>query len=224
MDHPATRRCKAHSSRTGKPCKRPPSIGREVCATHGAKGGRPIIHGRYSERLPDRISKPYLASLSDPSLFDLTQTIAALDALVKVQAARVEEGDTPLFRSTVLKLWHAYSQAINGGDENEAASALNALQRVLEDGDAVTKAEQDLVLRLEALSKRIEEAWKIRLAQRNSVNGKDLGELFVSILGIIRDNAPREIADRIVDAISGAMDRLGMIASVESTLIASRTS
>ncbi len=45
------RPCTAHSKRSGLPCKRWATPGWNVCRFHGAGGGRPIIHGRYSKRM-----------------------------------------------------------------------------------------------------------------------------------------------------------------------------
>lgn len=37
----ASPRCRAHSKRTGKPCKSPAVRGCQVCRMHGARGGAP---------------------------------------------------------------------------------------------------------------------------------------------------------------------------------------
>lgn len=46
-------RCKAKSSRTGEPCKRPPIRGAVVCTTHG--GSSPQVKRKAAERLADLI-------------------------------------------------------------------------------------------------------------------------------------------------------------------------
>jgi hypothetical protein len=51
------KRCKAHSKRTGEPCKSPAKTGWNVCRMHGAGGGAPsgkananFKHGGFSKR------------------------------------------------------------------------------------------------------------------------------------------------------------------------------
>src|SRR4051812_36311018 len=73
--------CISPAKSTGKRCKRAPVDGRSTCRSHGGAGGRPIVHGRYSEELPERLRSGFLASLTDESLFDSTQTVALMDAL-----------------------------------------------------------------------------------------------------------------------------------------------
>lgn len=48
---PCACRCRAKSKRSGVRCRKKPEPGRRVCRMHGAGGGRPIIHGRYSKVL-----------------------------------------------------------------------------------------------------------------------------------------------------------------------------
>jgi hypothetical protein len=50
------KRCKAHSKRTGEPCKSPAKTGWSVCRMHGAgapsgKGNANFKHGGYSKRM-----------------------------------------------------------------------------------------------------------------------------------------------------------------------------
>lgn len=45
------RRCTAHARGTGRQCRAWAVRGERVCQVHGAGGGRPIIHGRYSKAL-----------------------------------------------------------------------------------------------------------------------------------------------------------------------------
>jgi hypothetical protein len=73
------KRCKAHSKRTGEPCKSPAKTGWNVCRMHGAGGGAPsgkenanFKHGGYSKRTKElfaeirtlnRISRETLAEI-----------------------------------------------------------------------------------------------------------------------------------------------------------------
>ena len=85
-------RCTAKSKRTGERCKRPPATGWGVCRMHGAGGGRPIVHGRYSKVLK-RLRGHYEAARDDENLLDLRPTIAVLDIRIEDILRRVDDGD-----------------------------------------------------------------------------------------------------------------------------------
>jgi hypothetical protein len=59
---------------------------------HGAGGGRPIVHGRYSKVLK-RLRDRYEAALEDESLLDLRPTIAVMDIRIEDLLRRVDDGD-----------------------------------------------------------------------------------------------------------------------------------
>ena len=45
------KQCTATSKHSGKRCKNKCVLGYDVCHYHGARGGRPLIHGVYSKKL-----------------------------------------------------------------------------------------------------------------------------------------------------------------------------
>lgn len=59
---------------------------------HGAGGGRPIVHGRYSKVLK-RLRKRYEAALEGQGLLDLRPTLALLDLRIDDLLRRVDDGD-----------------------------------------------------------------------------------------------------------------------------------
>lgn len=60
------RRCTAHSTRTGEPCKRAAILGGTVCSTHG--GSAPAVKRKAAERL---------AALQDPAVDALQRSLEA---------------------------------------------------------------------------------------------------------------------------------------------------
>src|SRR5512139_3772696 len=70
-------KCAAHSSRTGKPCGRPPIVGGTVCATHG--GSAPQVQQKARERLMALAPKAVdtLQTLMDRTEFPTVQLGAA---------------------------------------------------------------------------------------------------------------------------------------------------
>lgn len=53
-DEPTRRVCRAHSSRTGKPCKQAPIIGGTVCRHHG--GAAPQVKAMAAKRIRDMLA------------------------------------------------------------------------------------------------------------------------------------------------------------------------
>ena len=71
-------------------CRNPVSEGYGVCGRHGAgfasrgkRGGRPLLHGRYSKALKDlRLRERYEEALADEKLYELREEMALLGARV----------------------------------------------------------------------------------------------------------------------------------------------
>ncbi|HRI09525.1 MAG TPA: HGGxSTG domain-containing protein, partial [Nannocystaceae bacterium] len=147
---PADRpRCGA-KKRDGTPCPSYPVVGAKRCRMHGARAGAPIKHGRYSKHL-GRIREAYEAAIQDKGLLDLREPIAAIDAIVRRLAERVEELDTPDYRRRLLDLL----KESRGADAGKAAAARFTLEELIERG-----ADEDQTLgvlrdSLSELAKRI---------------------------------------------------------------------
>ena len=60
-------------------CERPCMKGHDVCDRHGAKGGAPLVSGRYSKYLPTNWQENIEEALADPELLSLRDAIAILD-------------------------------------------------------------------------------------------------------------------------------------------------
>lgn len=72
--------CTAHKT-NGEPCKAKAMKGFTVCRVHGAKGGRPPKHARYSKCLPSDLRERYEYYKSDPQFLNLLNEIAVARAL-----------------------------------------------------------------------------------------------------------------------------------------------
>ena len=69
--------CSAHTH-GGEPCKQPAKPGWNVCHYHGANGGRPPVHGRYS-KYAERVHKNYREDFYDfLNDYNPTQELALL--------------------------------------------------------------------------------------------------------------------------------------------------
>lgn len=192
-------RCCAKSKTSGERCKKPVVPGRRVCRLHGGLGGRPVEHGRYSQGL-GRFREAYQASLSDPGLMDLRETLAVLDVAVKRAAERVADADSPSFREHALELFEAAQQA---SDPQEAARAMGKLGDLLRTGLEEDAAMENLGKAAERLARRQEKAWQIRLDAATALNARDLVAIMSRWADIVLEEVPKDAAARVIRRIDG---------------------
>lgn len=91
--------CAAKAKSTGKRCRRRANTGYSVCQVHGAgstkkgrSGGRPIIHGRYSEILKSELREKFEIAIQDQVPLDLLPELAVQRTLLKDYIARFGDG------------------------------------------------------------------------------------------------------------------------------------
>jgi len=202
-------RCCAKSKSTGKRCGNPIVAGRRVCRIHGGLGGAPVKHGRYAKGL-GRFREAYAESIADPGLMDLRETLALLDVVVKRNAERLEDSDTPAFRRRALELYTAVRAASTPQD---AAAAMTALGELLRSGVSEDSALDDLAVSAERLARRQEKAWQIRLDAATALNAKDLMAVMARWADIVLEEVPREAAARVIRRIDGEVLGTGAAAT-----------
>lgn len=189
---PQNRRTCSGRRKDGTPCQGPAVKGADTCRMHnGKRAGRPIIHGRYSTRLPAAVRDAYESSLTDPTLLDARQTISAMDSIVKRQAERISDGDGPTFRAEALKLVARYSAEIgrDGGDPHRALADLFAH---IESGSAQMRAEMDFFDLAERVDKRTTEAAKIELSKQNAIPATKLDDLLTALVAALNAHVDAE--------------------------------
>lgn len=201
-------RCCAKSKTTGSRCSKPVVPGRRVCRYHGGLGGRPPESGRYSKGL-GKLREAYDESRNDPALLDLRETLALLDIVVKKAAERAANADSPEFRSEALEL---YETARGAATPEEGAAALNALGALLRRGAEEDKALKALAETAERLSRRQEKAWQIRLDAAMAINARDLVAVLSRFADIVLEEAPKDVAGRIVRRLDGEIMGAGATA------------
>ena len=195
MTEPKRLKCHAKSKRTGKQCGQWALEGARVCRMHGAGGGRPVTHGRYSKAL-GKLAANYEASLNDRSLFDLREPVAALDGVTKRLMAMVDEHDSPEWRRNVRAKYKAVREALAAGAPS-AAQLMEELGELIDRGAAEGSNLEALGSNLDKLARRIEGAWGVHLQKTQVMNKAELVGLLAKFLSIVRDEAGGSIANRV---------------------------
>jgi hypothetical protein len=196
-------RCRAKSKSKSKDKTTPVRCGQhkepnfEVCRYHGARGGRPATHGRYSKSLHNFRERYQEALDSGDQLLDLRETMALIDLQVQRAAERLGEFDTPQFRKEALTL---FRRARASTDEAEVRSLLADLGRLLEAGAREDQALEALTTAAERLAFRQEKAWAVKLSAAQAINARDMIAVLVRMVDIITEEAPTHAA-RIVGRI-----------------------
>lgn len=174
----------AGQKKDGSPCTARALPGEFFCKAHPPRdrGGRPVLHGRFST-LPDRMRAIVERIRADPSLFDLADGLALMEAILEEEGRRLAEGDTPSFRARALELY----QEERYGD----------LGKLLAEGYAAGADHERLHRMADRTQQRREAAWALKLARDKAINAEDLHTLLVRWLGVIERSCP----DRKVGAL-----------------------
>jgi hypothetical protein len=134
---------------------------------------------------------------SGEGLFDLRETLAILDVALSRAADRVSQLDTPDFRETA---WGMFELARQASDPDEQRVRLADLGRLLRDGVSEDAAFEQLTNAAEALARRQEKAWGVRLNAAQALNARDLVVVMNRFIQIVTEEVP-ENAGRIVERI-----------------------
>lgn len=191
-------RCRAKAKSLNARCTQPKVSGYEVCRLHGARGGAPIQHGRFSSRL-GRFRESYEAAMaSGDTLFDIRKTISLLHVRVERAAERASELDTPQYR---LRAQALYEKVSNATTTDSMRLAIAALGEHLENGVSEDSALDTLVEVAERLAIRQEKAWGIKLNANNAINKNELDGVLTYFFTVVVEEADGPTAKRILDRL-----------------------
>jgi hypothetical protein len=108
--------CRATAKRTGQRCKRYVRRGFPVCIKHGAgqksrKGGRPVVHGRYSKFLTPEETEDFEEFKQS---FDLTEDLAFAATKVYHAAGKVDPEKLPSLLEVPSRIAMRRKQILEG--------------------------------------------------------------------------------------------------------------
>jgi len=177
--------CTATSKRTGERCRAQAVAGSEVCRTHGAAGGRPIKHGRYSKHLPKRLASRYRQLASDESLLQAQEHLALLETLLGERLGKLGETSQAELWGQAIEVYRGTRSAMSDGKAAETMSGLELLGNILENGLGQAKAESDIrALIQESVPVRKVELQRL-YAEETAVTAKQVQALLAAVLDAI---------------------------------------
>lgn len=137
--------CTARSKRTGEPCKRYPTPGRQVCRFHGGHQPRGLASphwkdGRYSKAMPKGMHAAYERARRDPELIALRDELAVVDARLVTLLGDIATGSTADLWQDLRAAWGRLEVAQRASDTAAAAVQLGTLRELIQQGAAAGRA------------------------------------------------------------------------------------
>jgi hypothetical protein len=192
---PPAVQCNAKSKRSGEQCKAWAVAGKTKCRMHGGNNtGRPIIHGRYSQHLPQRLQARYDQAEADGDLIALNGEIAALE----VRLGEILEGlDVKAPAEAWKQAQKLFADATNPQNAGQG-SALQELGRILEKGVREAYAWEEFAQLADVKRKLHDTELKRRQALEQFITVKESQALGAALLNVVRKHvSDPTIRDRI---------------------------
>jgi hypothetical protein len=207
--------CTAHSARTGLPCKRRAVTGYTVCCVHGAgkpgigrPGGRPIVNGRWSKYLPNRLAEKYNEASKDPELLNLRQDIGLIDARVSDVLSRVDTGEAGAMWKAAKDYYRSIEAAIAESDPIAMRVGMNQLGEVLGKGIGDWAAWNEVIGLLEQRRKLVDTERKRLIDMNQMISSEKAVLMITAITSVIREKVTdREVMNSIIYGIRALMFR-----------------
>ena len=189
--------CSATAKATGARCRRVATNGYKVCQVHGSgspgkgrAGGRPIVTGRYSTRLPERLVHRYAEALSDSRLLELRDEIALVDARIAELIERLTTGESGQGWREVQGLYAALTAAVPTGDAAIFQAAMDALGEAVRRGGSDNQVWDELGGWMDSRRKLVESERKHLLEQQQMITIERLMILAAALVESVHRHEP----------------------------------
>jgi hypothetical protein len=206
-------RCIAKSKRSGEQCKNASVRGFPVCRFHGAgskdkPGGRPITHGRYSSRLPERLAGRYGEALRDAKLFELRDEVALIGTRTGELVERIDTGESAQRWKALQMAYTNLKAATRSSDKGAFVAAMAALEVAIEAGGQDYQTWREIVELTEQRRKLSESERKYQIAAQQMITAERAMVLLAAVVDVIR----RHVDDReVLSLISSELRALTMV-------------
>ena len=190
----------AQARSTKERCNRSAAGGSDYCHTHRhlAKKAMDVNPTRTREQLYRARAAIESARQLGTELWDLEDPLSTLRGLRDLALERAEQRDCGLFRQEALQLFKEVKEAETAAD---AAKALTELGGFLSRGAAEWQALAEVRKATREYAMRLERAWAIRLAGRQSMNEADVAGVITGIYNLILDTVELDQATELIQRI-----------------------
>jgi hypothetical protein len=205
--------CTAKSKGSGERCKNPAVTGFTVCRIHGAgskgkPGGRPIVHGRYSKHLPERLAGRYTEALSDQKLLELRDEIALIGTRLAELLERVDGGESAQRWKVLQTAYSNLRAATRSGDKMEFLAAMADLEKAVMAGLADYGIWREIAELTEQRRKLVESERKRHVEMQQMITSTQA----MAMLAAVTDTIRRHVSDQAaLSAIASDLRRLTVI-------------
>jgi hypothetical protein len=163
----------------------------EVCYMHGGKSlkgaASPTFkHGKHSKYLPVRMVAAYQASLNDPELLDLNQSIALIDARLVDLLSRVDSGEPGKLWLALRKSVTELQAAIYAKDGKGMLDPLAVLDELTRQGASDYAAWGEIGKLLDDRRKHVETQQRVELQGERAVSATELMTFMAAVLSLIQ--------------------------------------
>lgn len=194
--------CTARSKTTGERCKRLAVTGSTVCRVHGAGGGAPVKHGRYSKYLPKQLATRYKQMLRERSLLDGTDHLALLETLIVERLEQFEDGRAQLWAHAIEAL-AGVREAMSGGDAKGVLAGLDDLEAVLRNGQGRLEAESSVRELIQESAKVRQVEIRLEYGQQTALSVKEMAAFLAAVLDAVNTEVSspeerRRVAEKVV--------------------------
>lgn len=208
-------KCTAHSSRTGNPCKKEAVTGYTVCNLHGAgspragrPGGRPIVTGRWSKFLPNRLAEKYQEAAKDPELLNLRHDIGLIDARMSDVLSRVDTGEAGSMWRQAKDYFNAIQAAVAESDPIKMRISMNQLDETLGKGLGDWAAWNEVIGLVEQRRKLVDTERKRLVDMNQMITTEKAIMMITAITNIIREKVKdKETMNAIIYGIRSVLFR-----------------
>ena len=175
------------------------------CKFHGAKAGRPPIHGRYSQSV-GRLHSLFAANLERGEHLDTKPDLALMaTAAEELLRTCLEQGDTLEWREQALKLYKDLRVASRSKDTMRAGALLMELGDHLERGCDQARGLREAVTMVDKRAHRAQRERELDLKEERTLTQAQVVASYALILEIVQRNVPADSAARIIDECTRAM-------------------
>ena len=136
-------KCKGHN-KDGSPCKNSPVTGWTVCRMHGKGGGRPVVHGKYSKKVPRWLTGSYKHHIESKDLTGQHDKLALLNSLIDQRLGELGEVENAELWRAAINHFGQLKEALKKEDTEESDKALKSLGDILLNGLGQSQKESDL--------------------------------------------------------------------------------